>query len=146
MKDFYYPQEFDFDEITDVWEASVRATHMFLTEDDITFFRPLIRNEYLKNVKLVCMKENGSISGFMGINGPHLEMLFIDPTRRGLGIGKKLARHAIEEMGVQCVDVNEQNEQAVGFYRHLGFVVVSRDEWDSTGKPFPILHMKYAKP
>jgi putative acetyltransferase len=34
----------DFDEITTVWEASVRATHHFLSEGDILFFRPLIRD------------------------------------------------------------------------------------------------------
>ena len=142
MKSLYHPKETDFDEITAVWEASVRATHTFLTEEDIAFFKPLIRNEYLKHVDLTCIKdEAGNIAGFMGISGSHLEMLFIDPKKRSMGIGKKLTMHGIENLGVRFVDVNEQNPQAVGFYLHLGFKVISRDELDSSGKPFPILHM-----
>ncbi|ENH9207696.1 GNAT family N-acetyltransferase, partial [Vibrio vulnificus] len=44
-------------------------------------------------------------------------------------------------LGVTKVDVNEQNPQAVGFYEHMGFKVVSRSPLDDMGKPFPILHM-----
>ena len=40
------------------------------------------------------------------------------------------------------VDVNEQNEKALQFYLHLGFQVIGRDETDSMGKPFPILHLQ----
>ena len=39
------------------------------------------------------------------------------------------------------VDVNEQNPDAVGFYKHVGFEVTSRSPLDGMGKPFPILHM-----
>jgi putative acetyltransferase len=42
------------------------------------------------------------------------------------------------------VDVNEQNEQALGFYRHLGFEVVGRSPLDGQGKPYPLLHMTLA--
>lgn len=146
MKKLYCPKEEDFDEIIAIWEASVRETHTFLSENDIAFFKPLIRNEYLKQVNLLCTKDNnGQISGFMGVNGSHLEMLFIDPKHRGHGIGKDLLIHGINNLGVHSVDVNEQNEQAVGFYFHMGFEVVSRDELDGTGKPFPILHLEYRK-
>jgi putative acetyltransferase len=40
--------------------------------------------------------------------------------------------------------VNEQNEQAVGFYRRMGFEVVGRSPDDSMGKPYPLLHMQKA--
>ncbi|WP_229599697.1 hypothetical protein [Runella slithyformis] len=74
----------EYPEVTDVWEASVRATHHFLTEADIRHFRPLILNEYLKAVSLSCIKdEEGRILGFMGVCGDSLEMLFIHPTLAG---------------------------------------------------------------
>jgi putative acetyltransferase len=41
--------------------------------------------------------------------------------------------------------VNEQNEQALGFYLHAGFSVVHRSEKDALGMPYPILHMKILK-
>ncbi|WP_228449005.1 GNAT family N-acetyltransferase [Vibrio spartinae] len=42
-------------------------------------------------------------------------MLFISPDARGKGIGALLSAHAIKEQGVSKVDVNEKNEQALGF-------------------------------
>lgn len=133
----------EYPEVADVWEASVRATHHFLTEADILYFKPLIVNEYLKAVELSCIKdETGRILGFMGVHGDSLEMLFIHPDARGQGIGKQLSLHAIHQLNVQKVDVNEQNPQALGFYEHMGFVVVSRSERDGLGKPYPLLHLR----
>ncbi|HKH91462.1 MAG TPA: hypothetical protein VKA54_06650 [Gemmatimonadaceae bacterium] len=44
------------------------------------------------------------------------------------------------------VDVNEQNEPARRFYSALGFSVVGRSETDMAGRPFPMLHMRRARP
>lgn len=52
-----------------------------------------------------------------------------------------LATHAINELGATKVDVNEQNEQALGFYQHIGFSVTGRSPVDGQGKPYPLLHM-----
>ncbi|MDQ4141337.1 MAG: GNAT family N-acetyltransferase, partial [Bacteroidota bacterium] len=132
-----YPK--DFEEITEVWEASVRATHPFLREADILYFRPLILNEYLKAVNLFCVKNaQGQIIGFLGTSEDKIEMLFIKPDVRGKGIGKKLVLYALNNLKLKKVDVNEQNQQAVGFYEHLGFITISRSEVDSLGKPYPI--------
>jgi putative acetyltransferase len=45
-----------------------------------------------------------------------------------------------------AVDVNEQNEAAVGFYIAQGFHVVSRSELDADGRPFPTLHLRRVAP
>jgi putative acetyltransferase len=137
------PDTNDYPEITAVWEASVRATHHFLTEEDIQFFRPLILEEYLNAVDVYCARnDSGRISGFIGIAEDKVEMLFVDPAARGMGIGKSLMLYAINNKNIKTVDVNEQNEQAVGFYLHLGFKVVGRSEVDAMGKPFPLLLME----
>lgn len=135
----------EYPDVVDVWEASVRATHHFLREADILFFKPLILHEYLDAVILCCIRDEGQhILGFMGVVERKIEMLFIHPDARGKGIGKALAAHAIEKMHVNEVDVNEDNEQAVGFYEHLGFKTFNRSALDGMGKPYPILHMKLA--
>ena len=46
--------------------------------------------------------------------------------------------------GATLVDVNEQNEQAVGFYLKMGFTVTGRSPLDAQGKPYPLLHMALA--
>lgn len=133
----------DFAELTDVWEASVRATHHFLTEDYIQIIRPLLLHDYLGAVQLYCTRgTNEAITGFMGVLDHKVEMLFVHPSARGQGIGALLMRFALEHLGVTRVDVNEQNESALGFYRHLGFQVKSRSPLDGMGKPYPILHME----
>jgi putative acetyltransferase len=40
------------------------------------------------------------------------------------------------------VDVNEQNDGAIGFYGHLGFEVTGRSEFDDQGRPYPLLHLR----
>ena len=133
----------EYDEIMEVWEASVRATHHYLKEKDLQFYKPLVRHQYLKAVKLTCVRRaDGSIAGFMGTAKKNLEMLFIHPQNRGQGIGKKLLLHAMNQLQVEKVDVNEQNEQAIGFYERFGFRTVERSDVDGTGRPYPILHMQ----
>jgi putative acetyltransferase len=131
------------DRVLDVWEASVRATHHFLSESDIQFFKPLVLQELLALEHLDCVRDReGSLVGFVGVSGDKMEALFVHPSFHRAGIGRRLARHAVVALGATTVDVNEQNVGAVAFYRRIGFEVEGRSEVDSTGKPFPLLHMR----
>lgn len=136
----------DYFELTELWERSVRATHHFLQEEHIQYFKPLILQQYLAAVALRCIKDkNGNILAFSGVLDGKLEMLFVDPLARGGGYGKRLLNYAIQEQAVTKVDVNEANEQAVGFYKHMGFVQTGYSELDGTGKPFPLIHLALRK-
>jgi putative acetyltransferase len=129
-------------QLIDVWEASVRATHHFLAEADLQALKPLILAQYFDAVDLRCAKNaQGEILGFCGVHDGNIEMLFISPAARGKGLGALLAAHAVKEQGATKVDVNEQNEQALGFYQHIGFKVTGRSPVDGQGKPYPLLHM-----
>lgn len=128
--------------LLDIWEASVRATHDFLEEDDLQELKPLILEQYFDAVDLRCAKNGHSeIQGFCGVHEGNIEMLFISPDARGKGIGAILAAHAIQNLGASKVDVNEQNTQALGFYQHIGFKVIGCSPVDGQGKPYPLLHM-----
>lgn len=48
----------------------------------------------------------------------------------------------MKDLGARRLDVDERNAQAVGFYLHYGFEVVSRSEIDGMGDPFPLLHLR----
>ncbi|HEY8607913.1 MAG TPA: GNAT family N-acetyltransferase [Noviherbaspirillum sp.] len=103
----------------------------------------LVRNEYLALLDLrVSVDESARIQGFVGVAGGKVEMLFIAPDWRGRGAGKALLHHARACMGAGLVDVNEQNPDAVGFYRRMGFEIVGRLPLDGQGRPFPVLHMR----
>jgi putative acetyltransferase len=131
--------------LTEIWEQSVRATHDFLSEADIQDLKPKVLNDYLPLMALRAYRDDeGNIQGFIGALNGKIEMLFIAPDSRGRGIGKALVRYAVDIMGAQELDVNEQNPQALGFYQRMGFQVVGRSALDGQGNPFPLLHMKIA--
>lgn len=97
---------------------------------------------YFQYVALFGFEQEGILIGFMRIAEGNLEMLFIDNNYRSIGIGKKLVTYAINHLQVTKVDVNEQNIQAVGFYKYIGFSVYKRSDLDGEGKEYPILHMQ----
>ena len=132
--------ENDYLTLAEIWERSVRATHEFLTEADILDIRESLISTYFKAVNLYVIFDEDVISGFIGLSEHCIEMLFIDSTRMGKGLGTQLVEFA-KSSGADSVDVNEQNPQALGFYQARGFHVVSRDEYDSDGRHYPILHL-----
>jgi hypothetical protein len=137
------PAPQDYDEILEVWEASVRHTHHFLTEEHIQFYKPLVRNHYLPAVELYIIRDAGrKIVAFMGLSDELIEMLFVYPGEQGKGYGKRLLEYATQKKQLDKVDVNEQNEKALSFYLHMGFQIIGRDETDGMGKPYPILHLQ----
>jgi len=134
--------EIDFSILIDIWERSVRATHDFISEEEINHLKPLILKEYFHQVLLHKYVQDGQIVGFIGTSSNNIEMLFIDPEFRGKGIGRVLTNFAVIELKIEKVDVNEQNLQAFRFYEKLGFKIIGRSELDGQGKPYPILHLK----
>lgn len=132
----------DFTEIMKVWESAVKATHHFLKPEDFKFYKQMGTTKYLPVVDLYVLQIEKMIIGFIGVSDNHLEMLFIDADSRGKGYGKIFLNYAIEHLGITTLDVNEQNEQALGFYKKMGFSIAGRSEKDVEGKDYPILHME----
>ena len=68
-----------------IWEASVRATHHFLPEAEITALRPLILAHYFAAVDLICARDDtAGIVGFCGVRDGNIEMLFVAPEARAV--------------------------------------------------------------
>jgi putative acetyltransferase len=133
----------DFDALVDIWQRSVRATHHFLSEDEIQHLHQLVRDGALAGLEIwVLCGDADTPIGFMGLSGAKVEALFLAPEYFRRGLGRRLLQHAEQLRGALTVDVNEQNPAAVRFYEACGFVVVGRSELDSGGLPFPILHMR----
>ena len=134
------------EQLLKVWESSVKATHLFLSEDEIENIKKYVP-QALKEIPFLITAENENQIpiGFMGIVEQHLEMLFISQEERGKGLGKELLQYGIEKHSVQDLAVNEQNPLAKGFYEHMGFEVYKRTECDEQGNPYPLLYMKLYK-
>ena len=128
--------------LLDVWEASVRASHHFLTEADIVRLTPQAEGALQFIETLWVMQDDGRLVGFMGVQEHKIEMLFLHPGYFRRGLGKTFVERAFRDLDVEYVDVNEQNPNATKFYERMGFKVFNRTECDSEGNPFPILEMK----
>jgi putative acetyltransferase len=138
----------DRDTLVDIWLRSVRATHTFLSEEDIQSLL-LPTQKYLKSEEpelWVLCSDSGEVVGFMGMSGSKIEALFLAPEFHRRGGGRRLVRHAQALRGELTVDVNEQNPAARRFYEACGFVAESRSELDDAGRPFPLLHMRLPAP
>ncbi len=130
-------------EIIEVWESSVRATHLFLSETDIEFYKSLVKDINFNEFEVYCaFSDKNQLIGFMGIAEQKLEMLFLKPEYIGKGLGKSMTKFAIEQLKVNEVDVNEGNKDAVGFYEKIGFKQYDRTPLDGCNKPYPILKMR----
>ena len=131
-------------ELLNVWEASVRATHLFLSDAEVKSIKEYVTRA-LENIEHLIIAEAEKPAAFMGTQNGRLEMLFIAPEKRGKGIGKQLLQYGVQNYGITEVTVNEQNPQAVGFYEHMGFKTYKRTELDEEGSPYPLLYMKLTR-
>src|SRR5215469_5570524 len=117
----------DQETLVDIWLRSVKATHTFLTEEDIQALLPEVRNGALPKLELwMLCSETGRAIGFLGLSGSNVEALFIAPEFFRLGGGRMLLDHAHRLKGPLIVDVNEQNPEAVRFYEACGFGIAGR--------------------
>ena len=130
-------------QLLEVCESSVKATHLFLSEEEIENIKNYVPQAIQEIPYLIIVVNEHQVPiGFMGIAEQHLEMLFISHEERGKGLGKELLKYGIEKYSVNDLAVNEQNPLAKGFYEHMGFEVYKRTECDEQGNPYPLLYMR----
>lgn len=131
-------------ELTALWEASVRATHTFLTPEGSAEIRGFVPQAFRTVAHLVVAERWGRVLGFARVEGERLEMLFLLPELRGEGLGRAFLTFVAETYGVNELTVSEDNHEAVGFYGHMGFKTYKRTDTDEEGRPYPLLYMRRA--
>ena len=133
-------------QLLEVWEDSVKATHTFLSNEEIENIKKYVPQALKGVAHLIIIEDENNIPiAFMGIEENKLEMLFIKNSERGKGLGKQLLNYGIEKYNINELAVNEQNPKAKGFYEHMGFETYQRNELDDQGNPYPILYMRLKK-
>ena len=131
------------DKLIAIWCRSVDATHDFLTKAYRKELEEMVR-AFLPEAPLwVAVNTEDQPIAFMLLTGDHMDALFVDPDVRGCGVGRLLIGHALSLTPKLTTNVNEQNEQAVGFYQKMGFRVTGRSETDDLGQPYPLLNLMY---
>lgn len=130
-------------QLVSVWHQSVKATHLFLSDQEIENIKKYVP-QALQNIPhlMIAEDEHQLPVAFMGVEEQKLEMLFVSPAERGKGLGKTLIQYGIANYSINELAVNEQNPLAKGFYEHMGFQVFKRTDHDEQGNPYPLLYMK----
>ena len=122
------------EDLLNIWECSVRATHMFLSDAEVNRIKEYVPQALGKVEHLIIAeRENGTPVAFMGTENSRLEMLFLSPLERGKGLGKQLLRYGMANYGIREV------------YEHMGFRTYKRTDCDEEGNPYPLLYMKSAE-
>lgn len=128
------------DQLTQVWAASLQATHNFLAPEDF----PVIAAQVPKALKEIpsltvawdC--QAGPVGG-LGVAGHTLELFFLAPDQIGTGLADRLFHHAMAQHYIAQITVHEQNRQALNFYLRRSYRVHHRTATDSMGLPYPVL-------
>ncbi|CAM4427872.1 putative N-acetyltransferase YjaB [Mycobacterium basiliense] len=129
-----------------IWRSAIDATHGFVRPEHLARIEDRLPREFLPAVNLTVALVDGRPVGFAGVTADKLEMLFVDDDFRGKGIGTVLLNAARQRDPHLLVDVNEQNTQAVDFYRRRGFASIGRSAVDGDGLPYPLLHLQISSP
>lgn len=126
-------EESDLSRIMQIWLSANKEAHGFIKES--------YWDENFEAVKAalpcaeVYIHENAEAEpdGFIGLNGEHIEGLFVDKTARNMGIGKELLdlQKQPRAADAQCI---HKNSGAVKFYRRELFSIDSRGIDEETGE------------
>jgi putative acetyltransferase len=128
----------------EIWRAAVDATHGFLTPEHRAEIDLLVR-DWLPTVELWIVEDAERPVGFLVMDGQMIDALFIDPAVHGRGYGTALLDHALTLAPNAVVDASEQASNALPFYEARGFIRTGRSETDPQGRPYPLIHLKYAR-
>lgn len=133
----------DGDVLVSIWRSSVADTHSFVSPADLSAIDLEVQRLLPGTPALLALDGAGRPVGFMGLANNRIESLFVAGAQRGRGAGRALIEHAMRRSPSLRTIVNEQNDEALGFYRHLGFVIIGRSSKDEQGRPYPVLYMKW---
>lgn len=126
-----------------VWESSVRATHHFLSEEDIRSLAVYVPQALAQvPVLVVAFSDQGIPVGFMGIDGTRLEMLFLSPDVRGTGLGPAGCSSGASGGTVSplCASMSRTLKPSISISTWVFRSAAARRP-DEQGNPFPLLCM-----
>ena len=127
-----------------IWRDAVDATHGFLTPEDRAEIDGMVQR-FLAEAELWLVDgTDGRAAGFLVMDGDLIDALFVDPAVHGRGYGTALLDHALTLAPEALVDASEQATNALPFYEARGFVRFGRSETDPQGRPYPLVHLRYA--
>ena len=126
----------DTKKLSAIWFDASLIAHPFIGRQRLLEQRQLIEEKYLPNSETWVAWQANVPLGFISLMDKFVGGIFVAPGQQGQGVGRKLIAYALDRKGELTLEVYTQNEQAVRFYRSLGFRELSRRPFDDEGFPF----------
>ena len=125
----------DLEQLLDVWHRASLLAHSFLSQDFLENERQQIIELWLPIAETTVYEAEGRVVGFLSLIGNEVGAIFVDPDRRGRGVGRALMDVARGSRPFLELNVFEANSIGRRFYDAYGFEVVGRHMDQAAGQP-----------
>ena len=82
---------------------------------------PSLMQAYESQLDSLYVYDDGTVKGFIKIEGTYIARLFVEPVLQNGSIGSQLLEYAVKEHQADHLWVLEKNERAMRFYARHGF-------------------------
>ncbi len=124
----------DASQAADLWLAANTEAHSFIPANYWREHYEAVKGMLLQ-AEVYVWEEKGRVLGFVGLNGHHIEGIFVAGDARSRGIGKGLLDFVKERKRPLSLNVYRKNLRAIRFYEREGFVTVEEGLDEGTGEP-----------
>jgi putative acetyltransferase len=128
--------DYEIKEVMDIWLESTIEAHDFISEDYWRKSYELVKDVYMPQSETYVYIEDDQIVAFISIiNNEFIGALFVNRQYQGRGIGRKLIEFSASLYSNLSLAVYKENDQAVGFYKSMGFKCIKEQLNEDTHKP-----------
>lgn len=123
----------------DLWLQTWQAAYPQINfAERFDWWRQRWRDELVPNCEITVAEADGEMIGFATVDPKtgYLDQLVVAPARWRSGVGAALIEEAkrLSPLGLD-LDVNTDNDRAIGFYRQQGFSIAAASANSISGKP-----------
>lgn len=112
----------EINKVMEIWKESTIKAHSFISKEYWLKSYAVVKEKYLPLAVTYVYLEGNEVKGFISIvDGEFIGALFVDVNCQGKGIGRKLIEHVKQISDRLTLAVYQENEQAVSFYKKVGF-------------------------
>ncbi|MGF7060220.1 N-acetyltransferase [Brassicibacter mesophilus] len=128
--------EEEINRIMTIWKQATIKAHEFISEDYWLKSYDVVKEKYIPMAENYVYFDDEEIKGFISIlNEEHIGALFVDVNCQGKGIGRKLIEYTRQIYDKLTLAVYKKNDQAVRFYKQVGFTITYEQLNEETNEP-----------
>lgn len=124
----------EINKVMTIWKDATIKAHGFIPEEYWLDNYDIVKEKYIPMGEIYVYLEENEIKGFISIIEEYIGALFVDINCQGKGIGTELVKHTKAIYEHLTLSVYKKNDQAVRFYKKVGFVVKSEQMNEETNE------------